>query len=263
MCRAIFVFGCPRSGTTYTQRLLSGLPNAKTGQESHLFSSYSSIVSQYEKRQKNSLRGAGLHAYVSRSQLISVVRSLWDQVTMCVRPGEFFIEKTPDHVNCINLIEEVVPEAKFVLVVRDSRAVVASLLAASESEWGKWWAPSDPKVATSLWVSSVSVGLDAARSREDRFCIVRFEDLIRDPQVQLQRLTERLGMSYSQEELSMAASRVNEKNSDEPKGFFRHGKNDQWRRELSWRTKLHIWNRTSDYMKRLGYNKDGTCDPFG
>ena len=36
----VFLVGCPRSGTTWLQRLLAGHPDVHTGQESNLFKDY-------------------------------------------------------------------------------------------------------------------------------------------------------------------------------------------------------------------------------
>lgn len=96
-------------------------------------------------------------------------------------------EKTPAHLYFLDLLRLWYPGCHFLMIVRDPRAVVASLL---EVPW-----TSDDAVANALrWKNDVFV---ANRHRRDqRFHVVRYEDLVLEPEKTLQRLLPTLGESY-------------------------------------------------------------------
>src|SRR5205823_957842 len=72
------------------------------------------------------------------------------------------LEKTPAHTLHVPLIRRVVPQARFIHVIRDPRTVVSSLLDAAGRSWGSNWAPRDPYGAALLWQQHVEAGLEGA-----------------------------------------------------------------------------------------------------
>jgi hypothetical protein len=76
----------------------------------------------------------------SKDQMVDVFRDMLDQ--RAIESGkDLWVEKTPRHLHFIDVISEYLPEAKFVHIVRDGRAVVASMhqLAHTNPEtWGHY-----------------------------------------------------------------------------------------------------------------------------
>ncbi|MEO1132551.1 MAG: sulfotransferase [Cyanobacteria bacterium J06639_1] len=144
----IFVVGSPRSGTTWLQSLLASHPAIVSGPESHFFVSMRSLLQTFEKPQDRKL---GLSAYLSPDQFYEAIANLFlqaiAQLDLPAGDHRVFLEKTPHHSQYAKYILKAFPQAKFIHLVRDARAVVASSLRISQS-WGRDWAPNT--VDTSL-----------------------------------------------------------------------------------------------------------------
>ena len=192
--------------------------------------------------------------------MASLLRRLIERL----EPGQLFLEKTPSNALFLRDIVELLPECRFIYVLRDPRDVVASLLAASRS-WGAHWAPKNAREAARMWRHY------AARVREDRqqipawqFLEVRYEDLSANPERILRDCATFLGLKWSGEELAAAISANVSTNREgphrgtaiavdgeqrrrfgaimkEPHGFVRKAKVGSWKTDLSIMGKL--WTR--------------------
>jgi len=170
----IFVVGCPRSGTTWVHAVLTNLPDVASTGETDLFT----LLHEARKRRAHRANGTGLQMVISAAELDDWLRDLWLRVRtnlLAAVPGSrFIVEKTPRHIVVMDLIRELVPDARFVIVVRDPREVVASLLHASRT-WGSDWAPSTVEEAAWLWRERARVALAAANAPDVR--VVLYEHL--------------------------------------------------------------------------------------
>lgn len=105
-------------------------------------------------------------------------------------------DKTPGSVTQIELIAELFPEAKFVHIIRDGRAVALSYL--ERPEWG----PETMAEAANHWKSRVRRGQAGGRAvGEDRYLEVRYEDLVGDPEHETRRVCRFLGIEFEEEML--------------------------------------------------------------
>ena len=144
----VFVVGAPRSGTTWLQRLLAAHPRVATGQESHLFSEFVGpqlrAWRKHERAAAVERGGVGPGCYHTEEEFLGILR---DYMRRLLAPlleargtAELFVEKTPGHALYVAEIHELLPEARFIHIIRDARDVVVSLLTAAGS-WGQGWAP--------------------------------------------------------------------------------------------------------------------------
>lgn len=104
-----------------------------------------------------------------------------------------FGEKRPLNVRAFPALLAMFPDLQFVDVVRDPRAVVASM---RKLGWlDEWHGGSIPK-ALDAWVRSVRAGLAIETShRPDQYLRLRYEDLLGAPEETLQRLCTFAGLS--------------------------------------------------------------------
>jgi Sulfotransferase family len=267
----VFIVGAPRSGTSWIQRLLLCEPTICGGQETHFFSVFSQVLWSYDSHRKLG-RNVGLPCYWDKQELLQQIRDLWQTTVMpviqaCPR-AELLIEKTPDHATVLPEILQLLPRARVIHVVRDSRSVVASLLAANK-DWGSAWAPGAARDAAILWYRYVRQAMTATeKMHPEQYIMVRYEDLMHDGLAQTKRLFDFLGIYKSTKDLEQFIEKqqfTRQKNDaslipvvrgspTEPAGFFRKGTVDSWRSDLSLCQKAIVWRYTHKLMHELGYN---------
>jgi hypothetical protein len=269
----IMIVGAPRSGTTWVQRMMLADLRCCGGQETHFFATFGRVLRDFDD--KASLdRPHGLACYWSRDDLVAAIADLWRRTVADVihhaPEAVRLVEKTPDHALWLDVIGDVVPDASIVHVVRDSRAVCASLLAAGREPWGRRWAPKSTAAAIDVWRRHV----EAVRSCGRPVHQVHYEDLHRDAAGVLRALWTFVGLDVTDEVLGAivaahafeAERRRNDEDSEsarpgpwpaEPPGFYREGTADGWRRALGRRDRARIWRETADLMEALGYDREG------
>jgi hypothetical protein len=239
------------------------------GQESHFFRCFGTPLRAFDK-QRNGLRRTGLGCYWHREDLVAELRRLWCRTfepVLRARPdAQMLVEKTPEHAVWLDVVRDVLPEARVLHIVRDSRAVVSSLLEASRRPWGMKWAPKSRLAAVNIWRTHVLAALESPLPVHH----VRYEDLVDDAPAVLEGIYAFLGLPHGAEAPALqAASGLSlddfvtpgeiGKLPEEPDGFGRSASEarDAWRRELGWWDRRRVWWRTRDLLERLGYGRDG------
>jgi hypothetical protein len=189
-------------------------------------------------------------------------------VIMAKTGATLLVEKTPQHAQYMDRIVDLLPASRFIHVIRDSRSVVASLLAASKQPWGARWAPHDALTAARTWKSHVSqANKVGAQLGPWRYTTVHYEQLRADPVPEIIRLLEFAGLQITEQAArdiaqEQAFAKVKDGgpsplSAHEPPGFFRHASTDGWRKELSFRQKRIVWKYTGPIMLECGYTRDG------
>jgi hypothetical protein len=288
----VFIVGSPRSGTTWLQRLLAFSPLAHTGPESYVFASYvgpqlrswqkelSRRRTQGDDQKGKTPRLVGLSTYLSQDQYLSILRSylgsLLEAMTPEVKPGDIFLEKTPDHALFAKEISQLLPECKIIHILRDPRDVVASILRTHRVLGWELSAP-DPRSAARVWRAHVK----GARSVSDlasagRFLEVRYEELLASTVDQVAKAMDFIGLPHRDAELAQAveahsAERVREgasrvihirgeavgelgETTRLPKDFVGKATMGNWKEDLSAMEKFWVWYEVGDYMKECGYS---------
>lgn len=283
----VFLVGCPRSGTTWLQKLLASNPRIRSGEESHFFSLYIGPQLRAWKNQDSYYsdsgngHAAGPPAYFREEEFRAILKGyLWRLLEPMVdrlQPGQLFLEKTPSHALFIPEIKELLPRARFLHLIRDPRDVVVSLLAASRT-WARTWAPNRASIAAAMWVQHVqAVRNSAVHLREHEFREIHYEALCECPVDTLRGVARFLGISWSDEEIKLAieANRADVMESGGtaipvygevalrsgkvaqlPRGFVRKAKPHGWKSELSLRDKLKIWQVVRKTLGHAGYRWD-------
>jgi hypothetical protein len=191
--RVVVVVGSGRSGTTWLQQLwlahedVSGLDH----HESWLFHQLRNVWRVVDE-------GTGFAGWVDRTSVATAARRFADGVFTCsverFRAGhaKFVIEKSPVHVERLEEIAAVYPDAWVVHLVRDGRDVALSM-----SKVPFFQVP-ELGAAAEMWQRSV----DAVRENQSavrRFRDVRYEDLAADPGRVMRSLWEWVGLQETPE----------------------------------------------------------------
>jgi len=263
--RLAFLVGAPRSGTTWLQLLLSKSERIATANETHLFSGYMhSMFTSWEGMQR-SQRTVGLHHLMPEDEFLAVARTFSDTILGKIKAGkpgaEWVLEKTPRHSLHFREILKVYPAARFIHIIRDPRSVTASLRAASQG-WGAHWATPSIIAGARRWSREVA----SARSIRDvtaHYHEIRYEDLKADTPGVLRGVFAFLDIPASEEDCRTYADEAqigrmsggggNWDASREPEGFFRAGKTDGWKTDLTPGAIKAIEITTAPLARELGY----------
>lgn len=267
--RPLLVVGSPRSGTTWLMRTLLQDPRLVGGQESHFFRSFGPPLRSFD-RQRSNPRPTGLACYWRRDELVQELRRLWCRTfepAIAARPdARLLVEKTPDHALWLDVVREVLPQARVLHIVRDSRAVVSSLLEASRRPWGVRWAPKSRRDAIHVWRSHVTAALESPLPT----LLVRYEDLVDDAPAVLARIYDFIELPREADAAALRGAVGTSLDAfvtpgdlstlpSEPDGFGRPAEEarDGWRRDLGMWDRWRVWRRTRDLLERLGYGRHG------
>lgn len=207
-----FFLGCGRSGTTLLKAMFDSHPKMSVPPESNFISSMGSQRGAYENEQglrvdrfvddlfgKHGwgLRKWGLSSDDVRAELSrSNPRNFADGVRCTYmiyaeKNGKpRYGDKTTHYISLVAQLAHLLPEACFVHLIRDGRDVALALL---ESPWGFETVPQ----AAVYWTGCVESGRRAGRWLGDqRYCEVRYEDLIARPEKTLQLLCDFVQLEF-------------------------------------------------------------------
>jgi hypothetical protein len=205
--RPIFVVGCPRSGTTLVQCILSASSHAFSLPETHFFSWALPVlgVTPSTRLAVADLRAA--RAALESEAEFSLPAEFWSELESrtglcaldvfvaavehcCPEPGLRAIEKTPRHVLHLDTIGNAFPDAAFVNVVRDPLDVASSLL-------GVPFESSRSMLSyAQRWTESIEAARAYSATHPGRLETVIYEALVREPEAQVRRLCAFLDLPY-------------------------------------------------------------------
>lgn len=270
--RKVFVVGCPRSGTTWLQLLLAQHSEVQTARETYVFRRYlAGLERGWDWDNEGGMakrEPVGLAPLLEEEAFWGWARGLSDLVFATIRGDAddvtTVVEKTPAHVLDWPLILRLYPDALFLHLIRDPRSVVSSLIHASRS-WGEGWASQSPVDGARTWKRFVARGREIAGATSN-YREVIYERLLEDTPGELGAILEWLALPHDEETcVSIAeACRIDRLRSRStkavipwsakaPSGFFRKGKSDSWRDELSHGQLRTIEYIAGDLMTAYGY----------
>src|SRR5262245_14756673 len=159
-----------------------------------------------------------------------------------------WVDHTPANVRHAATLFDLFPDARLIHLIRDGRAVAASVLPLD-------WGPNRIDRAAHEWVEMVGHGLAAeARFGPSRVARVRYEDLLQEPEVTLRRVCEFLGIEYQPRMLRADGFEVPEYTRDQHRLVGKPldaGRVDAWRRALSARQVEIFESVAGDFLRYL------------
>ena len=212
----VFLVGCPRSGTTLVQSVLAAHREVITFQESHFFDKgfrprawggyrltpqRIAILSQF-------LQENNIGSHEERTRWVDQFAALQEVPTAATwllrlldqqaeRAGRaIWLEKTPDHVWRIPLLESIAPQARFIHIVRPPLPTITSLRQATGS-WGQprsWWH------CLAHW--RVSLAYSARYCGAERHYFVFYDDFVTSPAEETKRLLAWLALPNDEDLLA-------------------------------------------------------------
>lgn len=270
--KPVFIGGCHRSGTTFLGALLGAHPACLTTPESQFkldaLQGADVPVNHDElkvvlnrARQLRSFRRWGLDASTPEiadddrgpdyaGLLQKFVSAYGDKVGQT--SFDLWIDHTPKNIRSLDTLFSLFPEGRAIHLVRDGRGVAASVMPLD-------WGPNTIIAAAHWWVHHISFGLAAElHYGSSRVLRVRYEDLVANPGVELERICTWLDIEYD-------ADMAQGGGFNFAGGTFRyHGlvhdapdssRATAWRQSLSTRQIKTFDSRVCDLLIYLGYDQ--------
>lgn len=208
----LFLVGCPRSGTTLLQSLLAAHPLITSFPESHFFSKV-----QANWRWLRALGAASrdarshLHSYFEGMDYEKELRQVlpWGMISVRAHASAFvrgldavarrrevlfWLEKTPQHLHYVEDIQQYVPEATFIHIVRRGEDVVASMFEVTHRHPEEWNGARDVQTCLRRWTHDIDLTL--RYSRLSNHVVVHYNDVVNRTESALRRVCRNVGIEY-------------------------------------------------------------------
>lgn len=215
----IYICGCDRSGTTMLGSMIGAHSQCAAIPETHFFID----VLRYFRR----------HGSFNASKFLERIKQHWrfqlwnfsltkDQerlLSTCDSPPAllaalinmylekeapesifFWVDHTPSNVEYLSTLFSFYPKAKAIHLVRDGRAVASSVIPLD-------WGPINASTAASWWKEKIVYGLAAETAFPNSVLRIRYEDVLRAPACELDRIQQFLNLPL--ENLSEKKPRFN------------------------------------------------------
>jgi hypothetical protein len=230
----VLVVGCPRSGTTLLQSIIAAHPEVFSSPETHFFANsvgqraermfHQPPASWRERRLRVAHRvRVALNVTHARSCRRRLVEFLNDSgrpdlvaqvpaLPLLLGPAarlyralgyrmtresgrSIWLEKTPDHLHYLDIIDRYIPSAKVICVVRSAPDNIASMYDVAR-KYAERWSPQYRTLDGCIdrWLAAAR-DADSQRGRDHRL-FVAYEELASDPAGVAERVCRFIGMPY-------------------------------------------------------------------
>jgi hypothetical protein len=268
----IFIIGSLKSGTTWLQIMLGAHPQICTTVEQTLFDKYiPSWFDIWQKETQNiSIKGynKGLPFLWTNEEftdfLLEFLNKVYSKVLINNPDASHILDKNPMYSFSVELIHELLPNARFIHLIRDGRDVAGSMLAARRNIG---YGPRSFIKSVETWKKYVLAAVKA-KKHEDQYLEIRYEDLLMNGQSTLQIVFDFCQLPISSEEIEkiVMAHKFEKMKSKRQhadirakthKEFYRKGQAGNWRDELSLVQMYQFDRLAGDLLQMLGYDRKG------
>jgi|GEM_PF-458103 len=202
--RLVFLISMPRSGSTLLQRILDMSDDIATGGEPWLMLP---LLSMYDEDLIDAKYGQKLNC-LAKNEFVSNVgdddiivnaqKCYADSVyssALNTYGKKYFLDKTPRYIHVVDRLVELYPSAKFIVLLREPAAVISS--------YANTWLGGDySKLLQDEYFrfdfeSGFSSLANFAASTGGNKLVVRYEDLVRKPELEAKRIFGYLNLKFN------------------------------------------------------------------
>jgi hypothetical protein len=253
--RFIFVGGAPRSGTTLVQNMLDCHPLVLGGPE---FLHLERIIELREKLHFSVDIGY-IDIICTKDDIDFHLRQLIEKLLLPLADKnecQFYSEKTPNNILIFSELMEMFPESRFIMIVRDPRAIVSSMQQvkqrAIEKDLKQPYFTKSISSSIEFVKKCYDAGFKASNKSKGNLLIVAYEHLLSDLENQTKKIASFLNIEWDKQMLYPAdkkhlGEKAITKNSGEiwydVKAYYRNPdkKNiEKWQNKLTPRQKVRV-----------------------
>ncbi len=277
--RPIFITGFPRSGTTLLAATMDRHSAISITPETYFFTALKSIHKRasshnYDSRFVQRLMGEyGLRDLMLRPEDVCAflngdklsARNIFRAILMAYqhRMGTAMIgEKTPSHIMEADKLLKWYPQSRMIFVLRDGRDAVASLLNMP------WRSHGIARLHAVTWRRYVQIAQQIQRRYPDRFILVKYEDILSQPNTEIRRLDEFCGIKFEPRQIDATIQTHVVPQWEEPWKLKATHPIDttrvgHWRTDFTVEEKWALNHTMSPYLQQFGYEDYGVseCPP--
>lgn len=211
----IFLVGCPRSGTTLLQSLLSAHPQIASFPESKFFQCL--LPAENSRRRqlgiiahqlkpwletyfKNDIKRPEMLHYFPKLPLMRLYTQQFFKILSILADEQgksLVLEKTPQHIFYLETITYYFPNSPVIHLIRKGQDVVASLYEATHQYPQYWDGVWELEKCIDWWNQTCQISQQYAH--HPNHILVSYEQLVQNPETVLQKLCNFLEIDYSPE----------------------------------------------------------------
>ena len=196
--KIFFIGGAPRSGTTLMQRILTSHSLVFGGPEFDLIPSVMKLRNMFHA----SVDAGRISEFLDHDNVDEIFRefviSAFKKSMQGKSKKKYFSEKTPFNTEVFVEIAETFPLAKLILVVRDPRSIVSSMLEVGEKY--KKEGHRGPKftrdVRNAIYFINELWGVASKVIDKNNMYVVFYEDIVLNPNAVIYDITKKLGLVF-------------------------------------------------------------------
>ncbi|KAJ8400057.1 hypothetical protein AAFF_G00400960 [Aldrovandia affinis] len=192
----LFVGGVPRSGTTLMRAMLDAHPDVRCGEETRVIPRLLALRQAWGRSgpERQRLEEAG----VSQEVLDSAVSAfLLEVIARHGEPAPLLCNKDPFTLKSAVYLSRIFPNSKFLLMLRDGRAAVHSMISRHVTIAG--FDLSSYRDCLSKWSRAVEAMLGQCLQVGSGRCLtVRYESLVLQPRTTMQRVLRFLSVPWNE-----------------------------------------------------------------
>jgi len=191
----------------------------------------------------------------ARSPFLAAVLAFYCANSRRATTPKLWIEKTPGNELNVEQILNFFPSARFIHIIRDPRSNIASLKRLFKLRNWNW---NTEAYAYSIR-NSIEIGFqNQEHLGEDKYHILRYEDLVTNPEARIQDVARFLGIKMNKVLLSPSVNGLPAKSNTMFEDRQIQGKilatiTDRWKTELDPQEQKMVWAILHSVTNRLGY----------
>lgn len=240
----VFVISPPRAGSTMLQRMMGAHPEVFTHPEPHLISpiAHLGVYGNVDKAPYDHINAAeAIKAFIEdlpngEQDYLDALRSYADTLygrMLSTSERSYFLDKTPANALVLPFLQRLYPDAKYVVLTRHPLAVFSSY--ANSFFDGRWDTAHEFNPILERYVPAIARFI---RERPVPLLHVAYEDLVLEPEAQLERIFAYLGLEHEPGAVDYGRAEPAKKGMGDPINVDKHARPvadgiDKWAGELA------------------------------